>query len=271
MWEESEAESRGVPAHDDVEGRIYERLYGSHEGPGDGEHSVLGAGDPLASLEADTVEAQPVPKRRAGTLAAATGAARDWLRRRSQRRYPVVAPPPSPARALALIALGIALLAVAALGAFVPDRPADEGLVAGGPSPPRASADDARAREAEERRAERKAVAARERRARRARARRRAAAARERRERSVTAVQVGDAVSRTSARSAPRNPASSVVCVEGGGCYAPAPSTGNAPSSDGVVYGEDVPAPVTSGDETGASTLDGSAPADEVVVESVLP
>jgi len=260
-----------VSAHDDVEGQIYERLYGAREAD-DGDRRTLGADDPLPFPSEGEPGEHPIGRQ--GIAAALAARARQWRAERSARRYPgVVAPRPSLARALALIALGVALLAVGALGTFVPDRPSDEGLMADGSPPPRAS-EDARASEARERAADRRRAERRARRERvRARERRRRAASQEASsKRSVRTVPMRT-VRRASAPPAPTYSSPGVLCVEGGGCYAPAPSTGGASSPEEVVIEGDVGGPDLSAPGLGGSGDEGSPGADasEVVVESVVP
>src|SRR5215211_2762933 len=220
-----------VPPRQDVEGKIYERLYGSHGENGDAPTHVIGGDDPAVSELRSTASEWPpalsgsrpeeqaeAPRGRVAVAADALRArARTWLATGSlsaaaSRRQSVVAPVPSVARALALVALGIGLVAVAALGAFVPDR-ATEAPPAGSGSTERAdagppSADRRRAAELSERRA------------RRARAPREVGSAAEssRRGNGVATVPAGPGTT------------GQVACSSGGGCVAfrSAPSTGSS-------------------------------------------
>ena len=233
-----------MPPRQDVEGKIYERLYGSHGENGDAPTHVIGGDDPAVSELRSTASEWPPalsgsrPEEQAeaprGHVAVAADAlrarARTWLATGSlsaaaSRRQSVVAPVPSVARALALVALGIGLVAVAALGAFVPDR-ATEAPPAGSGSTERAdagppSADRRRAAELSERRERARARKARRaRRARRARAPREVGSAAEssRRGNGVATVPAGPGTT------------GQVACSSGGGCVAfrSAPSTGSS-------------------------------------------
>jgi len=233
-----------VPPRQDVEGKIYERLYGSHGENGDAPTHVIGGDDPAVSELRSTASEWPpalsgsrpeeqaeAPRGRVAVAADALRArARTWLATGSlsaaaSRRQSVVAPVPSVARALALVALGIGLVAVAALGAFVPDR-ATEAPPAGSGSTERAdagppSADRRRAAELSERRERARARKARRaRRARRARAPREVGSAAEssRRGNGVATVPAGPGTT------------GQVACSSGGGCVAfrSAPSTGSS-------------------------------------------
>src|SRR5215210_4505788 len=174
-----------VPPRHDVEGEIYGRLYGAAGEHGDAPRRVLGRHDPALVAPIHEDRGEPPPGRLQYAANAVRARARTWLatgavsETAAQRRGGVVAPAPSVARALALVAVGIALVAVAALGAFIPDR-ATERPRAGGPSPseraaagppPAARLAEADRRErAQSRRARRERQARRERRAERAHA-----------------------------------------------------------------------------------------------------
>jgi len=221
-----------VPPRHDVEGKIYERLYGPAGENGDAPTHVIGGDDPLLVGSQPEQTAGDAPR---GRLAVATDSlrarARTWLATGSlsaaaaRRRGAVVAPAPSVARALALVALGIALVAVAALGAFVPDR-ATEAPPAGGASTERAdadppSADRTRAAELSERRERARArKARRERRARRARASR------------AEGSSAGSSRRANRVATVPAQPGTTgqVACSSGGGCvtFRSAPSTGSS-------------------------------------------
>jgi hypothetical protein len=162
-----------LSARHDVEGEVYSRLYGPATALGRERSGMLGADDP--SLEAShpgEVDAR-AGRRGRGWRAAVRARARAWLAtgslRSAPRRGSVVAPRPSLARAVALLALGAALLVTAALGAILPD-PVTEGTPDGtratspkaterglASTPARRRGDEATARRDERRRAARRA------------------------------------------------------------------------------------------------------------------
>src|SRR5215210_4479770 len=124
-----------VPPRHDVEGEIYGRLYGAAGEHGDAPRRVLGRHDPALVAPVHEDRGEPPPGRLQYAANAVRARARTWLatgavsETAAQRRGGVVAPAPSVARALALVAVGIALVAVAALGAFIPDRATARGRV----------------------------------------------------------------------------------------------------------------------------------------------